>query len=90
MIRSEFIPFSIACCSNVHKTVSDLRKTGSTALGPALTVCAALVSEVPYSEVVLCTDGMANVGIGSIRAADSDAFYDKVYGSKCYSNKPMP
>lgn len=39
---------------------------GSTALGPALTVCAGLVANEPTSDIILCTDGMPNTGIGSL------------------------
>ena len=45
--------------------VSDLRTAGSTALGPALCVCVGLLAKEPGSEIVLCTDGQPNVGVGS-------------------------
>jgi hypothetical protein len=47
-----------------------LREEGQTALGPALLVSYALASQVPGSKVVLCTDGLANVGVG---AMDTDS-----------------
>lgn len=43
-----------------------LEETGPTALGPALLVSIALASEgPPGSSVILCTDGLANVGLGA-------------------------
>ncbi|GFO04885.1 type a von Willebrand factor domain-containing protein [Plakobranchus ocellatus] len=38
----------------------------STALGPALSLCVGFLRKVPNSQVVLCTDGLPNVGIGSL------------------------
>merc|ERR1711988_1549814 len=35
--------------------------------GPALTVSVGLASERPGSKIVLCTDGMADNGVGAIR-----------------------
>jgi len=40
-----------------------------TALGPATAVSIAMAAECgPGSQVVLCTDGMANVGLGQLDA----------------------
>ena len=67
-------------CSRVVKTVEDLAVTGMTALGPALIISASMVHDSPYSEVVLCTDGMANVGVGAAESNPQAAgpIYDKV------------
>ncbi len=67
----------------VTETVNNLEIQGMTALGPALVSSCSFVSDCPYSEVVLCTDGMANVGIGSLEGRHGnqqtvDQFYDKV------------
>ncbi|KAL8583825.1 hypothetical protein ACOMHN_040294 [Nucella lapillus] len=69
--------------------VKGLRTGDCTALGPALAICAGFVSEVPGSEIVLCTDGMPNVGIGSLdnRFADT-AFYRQI-GEYAKSNKTV-
>merc|ERR1712093_330076 len=48
-------------------TVAGLKPSGNTALGPALTVSVGLASGRPGSKIVLCTDGMANNGVGAIR-----------------------
>ena len=41
-----------------------LQEEGKTALGPALQLSIAMASSRPGSSVILCTDGMANVGVG--------------------------
>jgi len=62
---------------------------GTTALGPAVLTSVAMASKgAPGSQVIVCTDGMANVGLGSFRGLggfggygggdDSLAFYDQV------------
>jgi len=43
-----------------------LEETGSTALGPALVVATGIAGEVPGSEIVICTDGLSNVGLGKL------------------------
>ena len=55
--------------SLVHK-IYDLQVAGRTALGPALSIAVGLAqgSNLPGAEIVVCTDGMANNGVGSIPA----------------------
>eukprot|EP00486_Rosalina_sp_Unknown_P000113 CAMPEP_0201564840 /NCGR_PEP_ID=MMETSP0190_2-20130828/3443_1 /ASSEMBLY_ACC=CAM_ASM_000263 /TAXON_ID=37353 /ORGANISM="Rosalina sp." /LENGTH=931 /DNA_ID=CAMNT_0047981539 /DNA_START=123 /DNA_END=2918 /DNA_ORIENTATION=- len=43
-----------------------LEENGQTALGPALVVSIAMASSAPGSQVILCTDGLANIGVGSL------------------------
>ncbi|XP_054758753.2 circularly permutated Ras protein 1-like isoform X1 [Lytechinus pictus] len=50
---------------DLRSQVSNLKTAGSTALGPALCVCVGLLAKEPGSEIVLCTDGQPNVGVGS-------------------------
>jgi len=66
--------------SNLDAKIDGLSTEGSTALGPALTICAGMIADLPQSEVVLCTDGAPNVGIGKIEYASSNAsgFYTRV------------
>ena len=46
--------------------VGELRVNGLTALGPAMLTSIAMASKgAPGSQVIVCTDGMANVGIGA-------------------------
>eukprot|EP00928_Gymnodinium_smaydae_P039803 TRINITY_DN27113_c0_g3_i1.p1 TRINITY_DN27113_c0_g3~~TRINITY_DN27113_c0_g3_i1.p1 ORF type:complete len:1272 (+),score=228.98 TRINITY_DN27113_c0_g3_i1:66-3881(+) len=68
---------SEACSEPVHATLERLRTTveglrvsGNTALGPALAVGVGLASAHAGSKLVLCTDGMANNGVGAIKAKD--------------------
>ena len=50
-----------------------------TALGPALLFSVAIAGKQNQSKVVICTDGMANVGIGSLSSEEpKDDFYDYV------------
>jgi len=59
------------------KTLSEkmfkLEEGGATALGPALFYSILVASKKPGSQVILCTDGMANKGIGS---KDDEALKD--------------
>lgn len=46
--------------------VLDIEETGPTALGPAALTAIAMACEgAAGSTVVICTDGLANVGLGS-------------------------
>ena len=64
---------------NLDEAVKGLHMSGGTALGPALSICAGFLSEVPSSEIVLCTDGMPNVGVGSLQGSQQEAgFYRTV------------
>ncbi|XP_041351897.1 circularly permutated Ras protein 1-like [Gigantopelta aegis] len=66
--------------NDLYRTVGDLSTTGCTPLGPALTFCVGFVSKMPGSEVVLCTDGMPNEGIGSLQGhgQHGQKFYEKI------------
>ena len=46
------------------KAVEEFSEGGATALGPCLAVALGMCSDVEGSEIVLCTDGKANVGVG--------------------------
>jgi len=56
-------------------TVANLRPSGNTALGPALSVGVGLASGRPGTKIVLCTDGMANNGVGAIQKNKECLFY---------------
>lgn len=51
-----------------------LEETGPTALGPAVatSIAMAAAAGVQGSQVVICTDGLANVGLGSFDEAKTD------------------
>jgi hypothetical protein len=53
----------------LSKTVFSLEEKGQTALGPALLISTSIASLRPGSTVVLCTDGLANIGLGAFEEA---------------------
>jgi len=62
-----------------------LEEGGPTALGPALLVATTMAAKVRGSKVILCTDGMANIGMGKLdnyhaetEAEDAAQFYEDV------------
>ena len=63
-----------------------IEETGPTALGPAVLTSIAMAAEgKPGSTVVICTDGIANVGLGAFDEAKNDkqiaeieVFYERV------------
>lgn len=60
----------------------ELQETGPTALGPALLTAIAMATQGSSgSSVVLCTDGLSNVGLGAIegkKQSEAMEFYQKV------------
>ena len=59
--------------------IKNLRTEGCTALGPALVFSIGFCSKKPGSQILLCTDGCANVGMGNLESNDnpnSEAFYE--------------
>ncbi|XP_077973950.1 uncharacterized protein LOC120347780 isoform X2 [Styela clava] len=67
MANSVLLP---GCISNTHaqllNTVNMLTERGGTALGPAILFSVALASRKSSSQVIVCTDGRANIGVGSL------------------------
>ena len=56
-----------------------LEETGPTALGPAIITAIALAGEgAPGSTVIVCTDGLANVGLGAFDGVQSEEEQKKV------------
>lgn len=66
----------------LQKKVTEMQPKGSTALGPGLLAAIGLAGEgKPGSQVIVCTDGAANMGLGSNNRqhmSTSDEFYKKV------------
>lgn len=64
----------------------ELEETGPTALGPAVATSIAMAAEgAPGSQVVICTDGLANIGLGAFDEAKTndeiarvDEFYERL------------
>ena len=50
--------------SQLASRVEGLKTTGCTALGPALATAVGIASDSPGSQILVCTDGAANVGVG--------------------------
>ena len=49
-----------------------LEEGGQTALGPAMLVAIMMASKVSGSKVVMCTDGLANIGLGNLDNVSAD------------------
>eukprot|EP01098_Paradermamoeba_levis_P010146 TRINITY_DN4248_c0_g1_i1.p1 TRINITY_DN4248_c0_g1~~TRINITY_DN4248_c0_g1_i1.p1 ORF type:complete len:526 (-),score=168.96 TRINITY_DN4248_c0_g1_i1:48-1625(-) len=60
------------------KELQALEEGGSTSLGPALLIAVTMCSRAPGSKTIICTDGLANNGIGSLEKDMNDPFYDQV------------
>ena len=78
----EFSNYDLAglFCSALKSKVQGLSTAGCTALGPALAVSVAMASDRPTSsEIILCTDGVPNTGVGSLSGRrDTTGFYNTV------------
>jgi hypothetical protein len=73
-------PIKITEVSLINR-IKQLRTQGSTALGPSLVFSIGLASKKPGSQIILCTDGCANVGMGSIEEKTphlAETFYDEI------------
>ena len=62
-----------------------MRARGGTALGPALLIATTMAAKIPGSKVIMCTDGEANLGIGSLghnndweNVMEKGTFYEEV------------
>jgi hypothetical protein len=82
------LPQAISSCRlMLGEKVFNLEEGGSTALGPALVVSVAMAAQCPGSKVIVCTDGMANVGLGNLdnivnerQIEESEEFYTYLAG----------
>lgn len=59
------------CVASLTKSIYEWQEDGSTALGPALLVGIAMAARKRGSRVVVCTDGLANTGLGSLELPDA-------------------
>lgn len=64
----------------ISDVVMNISTRGSTALGPGLSVSVGIAERgKPGSKVIICTDGEANIGIGSVNNAQTaTTFYEEV------------
>jgi Mg-chelatase subunit ChlD len=61
---------------SLARRLSNLKFSGSTALGPALAIATGIAAQAPHSEVIICTDGTSNIGVGMTGV--DDLFYPKI------------
>jgi actin beta/gamma 1 len=72
------------CADILLQKVNALSTTGCTALGPALALAVGIGSAHPGAKIVVCTDGMANCGVGKVQSfsggapPDARSFYADV------------
>jgi hypothetical protein len=60
------------------KHLYSIEETGQTALGPAILFSISLIDgSVPGSKIVLCTDGISNIGLGSLENITTKEEFDK-------------
>jgi hypothetical protein len=70
-------------CEKLKEIIKRLKTGGVTALGSALTFCIGYLSGVKAksSQIILCTDGLANAGMGDLSMSDltdSEIFYNEL------------
>lgn len=75
------------CYESLEAKLFGLEEGGPTALGPAVVTALGMCEGKPGARIVVCTDGLANVGLGSVEGLDTaddatkdaaNAFYDRV------------
>lgn len=59
--------------ATLGKKLFDLEEKGQTALGPALLLSVVMACRQSASKVIICTDGLANVGLGSLDTKSDEA-----------------
>ena len=61
---------------------NSLEEGGATALGPTLLIATTMAAQHPGSKVIICTDGLANVGLGRLdqesEEGEEGEFYEQV------------
>mmetsp|Transcript_14797 Transcript_14797/g.16430 ORF Transcript_14797/g.16430 Transcript_14797/m.16430 type:complete len:851 (-) Transcript_14797:59-2611(-) len=62
---------------NISERLFELEEGGQTALGPALTIALGIAKQQSGSEIIICTDGLSNIGLGTL---DKDADLDEARG----------
>jgi len=71
---------TFGCADQLLRKVRDLRTAGCTALGPALATAVGIAGscQAAGAKIVVCTDGMANTGVGAIQRDQPCPFYTEV------------
>ncbi|XP_030286779.1 circularly permutated Ras protein 1 [Sparus aurata] len=75
-IWEQGVSYSIPhCIAETHQQlvhrIKELKEHGATSLGPAALASVAMASRYPGSKVILCTDGKANIGLGTMEETSS-------------------
>ncbi len=66
--------------TKLFEALEKLKESGQTALGPGILVALGMASKGSQgSKLIICTDGLANIGLGSLENHDNtDNFYEKL------------
>ncbi|CAG5134201.1 unnamed protein product, partial [Candidula unifasciata] len=67
--------------ASLKEKIALLDELGRTALGPALVIAQTMAADVEGSKVILCTDGVANIGLGrleDITEIEINSFYSGI------------
>ncbi len=71
----------------LNRRLAALVNSGATALGPALAVAVGCASQRSHAEIIVCTDGLPNLGVGTTDElelkstngnADAQKFYTEI------------
>jgi len=63
----------------LQKKIQEIEEGGATALGPALLLSIGIASQQARSEIIVCTDGISNIGVGSL---DDDISKEQIEKNK--------
>ena len=66
--------------------MQSLHTGATTALGPALALCVGMASNFPSAEIILCTDGVSNVGVGNLDGSRGNAGFYATMGEHAQSS----
>ena len=65
--------------AKLFESLEKLKENGQTALGPAVLTALGMASKGSNgSKLIVCTDGLANIGLGTLDNPVNDDFYDKL------------
>jgi len=65
-VKKNKIETTTKSVARLQDHISSISADGMTALGPAVAVSLGMISEFPGSKIMVCTDGQANIGLGSV------------------------
>jgi len=68
--------------SKIFERLDNIEENGSTALGPALLISVGMASQAPHgASIILCTDGIANRGLGTLLSNDEPTIAQNFYNN---------